>query len=81
MTTFPPTPDEFPVSGSDVRVRFSPGKPRNSETGTMLRVEQVTSDASGRWARTRVWNRDQADYGLNFTARPVLLKVRLGTYR
>ena len=30
---------------------------------------------------TRVWNGDQTDYGLNFTEEPVLLKVRMGTYR
>lgn len=29
----------------------------------------------------RVWNGDQTDYGLNFGPEPVLLRVKLGTYR
>jgi hypothetical protein len=28
----------------------------------------------------RNWNGDQTDYGINLPARPVVLKVRLGTY-
>jgi hypothetical protein len=28
----------------------------------------------------RVWNGDQVDYGLNFTAQPVLLRVHLGSW-
>jgi len=34
----------------------------------------------GRWVFDRVWNGDETDYGLNFTDKPVVLKVRLGTY-
>lgn len=73
--------DEFLVAGSDVRVRFGLDQPRDGETSTMLRVEEGTFAADGRWAMTRVWNGDQTDYGLNFTGRPVLLKVKMGTYR
>ena len=36
--------------------------------------------AGGSWVMSRRWNGDQIDYGLNLT-RPVLLKVRMGTYR
>ncbi|MDB5690982.1 MAG: beta-galactosidase [Alphaproteobacteria bacterium] len=74
-------PDEFLVSGSDARLRFSLDKPGAGENGTMLRVEEGTFDATGRWVMRRVWNGDQTDYGLNFTAEPVLLRVKLGTYR
>lgn len=71
-------PDEFLLSGSDVRVRFALAAPKPGETATMLRVEEGHFDAAGQWVFERVWNGDQTDYGLNFTARPVLLRVRLG---
>jgi beta-galactosidase GanA len=74
-------PDEFLVAGSDVRIRFGLDKPAAGESGTMMRVEEGTFDQSGRWVMTRVWNGDQTDYGLNFTAEPALLKVKLGSYR
>ena len=73
-------PDEFLLSGSDVRVRFGLDKPAAGENGTLLAVEEGTFDSAGTWRMTRVWNGDQTDYGLNLTA-PVLLKVRMGTYR
>jgi len=45
-----------------------------------LSVEEGTFE-DGAWRMRRRWNGDQSDYGLNFTAEPVLLRVRLGTYR
>ena len=74
-------PDEFLVAGSEVRIRFSLDRPASGENGMMLRVEEGTFDAAGHWVMRRVWNGDETDYGLNFTAEPVLLKVKLGTYR
>lgn len=74
-------PDEFLVSGSDVRIRFGLDKPAPGESGGVWRVEEGTFDDRGRWAAARVWNGDQTDYGLNFTAEPVLLKVTLGSIR
>jgi beta-galactosidase GanA len=74
-------PDEFLVSGSDARVRFSLASPAAGENGAMVRVEEGTFDAAGRWVSTRVWNGDQTDYGLNFTGAPVLLKVKMGVWR
>jgi beta-galactosidase GanA len=47
----------------------------------LLRVEEGTFDPAGQWVMSRVWNGDQTDYGLNITAQPRLLKVKLGTYR
>jgi hypothetical protein len=44
-----------------------------------LSVEEGTFVA-GVWQMRRRWNGDQSDYGLNLTT-PVLLRVRLGTYR
>jgi beta-galactosidase GanA len=74
-------PDEFLLAGSDVRVRFGLDKPAAGENAMMLRVEEGTFDGAGRWVMRRVWNGDQLDYGINFTAEPVLLKVKMGTYR
>lgn len=74
-------PDEFLVAGSDVRIRFALAAPSDGETAMMVRVEEGSFDADGRWAMTRVWNGDQTDYGLNLGSEPKLLKVKLGTYR
>ena len=72
-------PDEFLVAGSDVRIRFGLDKPGSGENVQFLDVEEGTLD-NGRWMMKRRWNGDQTDYGLNLT-QPVLLKVRMGTYR
>jgi beta-galactosidase GanA len=74
-------PDEFLLAGSDVRVRFNLDKPGAGENGTMLRVEEGSFAEDGNWVMSRVWNGDQTDYGLNFTGQPVLLKVKMGSYR
>ena len=34
----------------------------------------------GEWHRTRLWNGDQTDYGLNFFDQPQLLRVRVMAY-
>jgi beta-galactosidase GanA len=70
-------PDEFLLAGSDVRIRFALDRPGDSVQ--FLDVEEGTFE-HGRWVMARRWNGDQTDYGLNLT-RPVLLKVRMGTYR
>lgn len=73
-------PDSFLVVGSDVRVRFDLAAPAKGEATQLLSVEEGGFDAAGAWAKTRAWNGDQIDYGLNLT-RPTLLRVTLGTYR
>jgi hypothetical protein len=72
-------PDEFLVAGSDVRMRFAPAA-ANGGNMQWLSVEEGTY-VDGAWQMRRRWNGDQTDYGLNFTGQPVLLRVRLGTYR
>ena len=74
-------PDEFLVAGSDVRVRFALAAPQGGENGMMLRVEEGSFAPDGSWRWTRRWNGDQTDYGLNFPGEPVLLRVKMGTYR
>ncbi len=72
-------PDEFLIAGSDVRIRFALDHAPPGDNVQFLDVEEGTFD-NGRWVMQRRWNGDQTDYGLNLTA-PVLLKVRMGTYR
>lgn len=72
-------PDEFLLAGSDVRIRFSLSTPQAGENVQFIAVEEGAFENS-RWVMKRRWNGDQIDYGLNLT-RPVLLKVRMGTYR
>jgi beta-galactosidase GanA len=72
-------PDEFLLAGSDLRISFALAKPKPGDNVHFLDVEEGTFE-NGRWVMARRWNGDQTDYGLNLTT-PVLLKVRLGTYR
>jgi beta-galactosidase GanA len=72
--------DEFLVIGQYARVRFEP-EPVPGKQGAMLaRVEEGRFDEQGRWLVERTWNGDQVDWGLNLTASPLTLKVRLGRY-
>ena len=69
--------DEFLVAGLFCRVDFhnvTPGKQRQ-----FMKVEEGKYD-SGVFKPLRIWNGDQTDYGLNFTAEPQILRVRLGTF-
>ena len=71
-------PNEFLVAGYDVRVFF-----RADEGGPVHWLIDTVEEGrfeDGAWTMERVWNGDQVDYGLNFTDRPQLLKVRLATY-
>ena len=72
-------PDEFVITGQHARVRIASTKPQGK--GAMFaRVEEGRFDAAGQWVMERNWNGDQTDWGLNFTASPVILKVRMGRY-
>ena len=35
---------------------------------------------NGEWIMERVWNGDQTDWGMNFTARAHVLKVKMASY-
>ena len=73
-------PDEFLLTGFDTRIAFDLAKPAAEESMVYARVEQGHY-ADGKWVFERLWNGDQIDYGLNLTDRPVLLRVKLGSYR
>ena len=74
-------PDEFVITGQHARVRIAPSQPLAQGHGAMFaRVEEGHFDGAGRWVMERNWNGDQTDWGLNLTATPVILKVRMGRY-
>ncbi|MFC4764878.1 GH35 family beta-galactosidase [Dyella koreensis] len=72
-------PDEYLVTGRNVRVNFFPGRERKDIHFLLDRVEEGHYD-HGRWIFRRLWNGDQTDYGLNFTGQPQVLRVKLATY-
>ncbi len=73
--------DEFLVTGRNVRVSFGTGSKQAKANGVLYaRVEEGHYDESGAWVFERLWNGDQTDYGLNFTERVQLLRVKLATY-
>lgn len=72
--------NEFIVIGQQARLRLA-GASSNEGKPTMLaRVEEGSFDASGKWIMERNWNGDQVDYGINLPAKPIVLKIRIGTY-
>jgi hypothetical protein len=44
-----------------------------------LRVEEIAYE-NGAFKFLRIWNGDETDWGLNFGAEPVVLRVSLATY-
>jgi len=69
--------NEFLVAGFFCRVDFQPVA--SDKQRQFMKVEEG-SYKSGIFKPMRIWNGDQTDYGLNFTAEPQILRVRLGTY-
>lgn len=72
--------DEFLVTGFRSRVTFLPSQEIEHKKTMIVRVEEGHF-ANGEWVFERVWNGDQTDWGLNFTSRPHVLKVKLATYQ
>lgn len=73
-------PDEYLVTGFRTRVSFGLTAPKPQESMLYARVEEGRFE-NGKWIFKRVWNGDQTDYGLNFTDREQVLRVKLGSYR
>ena len=71
--------NEFLVVGDHVRLIFS-GAAGSPPNGIVVSVEEGRFD-KGQWVKSRVWNGDQTDYGLNLHAQPQVLKVTMGRYR
>ena len=72
-------PGEYLVVGRHARVTFVRPDTGDGTHGFVARVEEGHYEGS-QWVLDRVWNGDQTDYGLNFTARPQVLRVTLATY-
>jgi beta-galactosidase GanA len=72
-------PDEYLVTGYRARVTFS-GSAELGETKTMIERVEEGHFENGKWVFERVWNGDATDWGLNFTSRPHILKVKMATY-
>jgi len=72
-------PDEFLLTGQQVRVSFAPAAGLKANGLIFASVEEGTY-SNGKWTRTRIWNGDQTDYGLNLTDESRVLRVRLATY-
>jgi len=71
--------DEYLVFAQNARIEFALQDSAAANGVIFDRVEEGHFTA-GEWVMDRVWNGDQTDYGLNFTARPRLLRVTLATY-
>ena len=71
--------NEFLVTGHACRVDFHVRDPGSKSQREFLRVEEGTY-LNGSFRVVRIWNGDQTDWGLNFGAAPVVLRVRLGTF-
>jgi hypothetical protein len=72
-------PDEYLLTGQHVRVTFAPAA-GSKANGLIFDSVEEGAWRDGKWTRTRVWNGDQTDYGLNLTDEPRVLRVRLATY-
>lgn len=72
--------NEFIVVGQHARIKFEGTGTNAGKPSMYARVEEGQFDSQGRWVMERNWNGDQTDYGLNFMARPTVLRVKLGTY-
>jgi hypothetical protein len=59
-------PDDYLLTGQRVRVNFEPAASRKSNGLIFASVEEGEY-RDGKWQRSRVWNGDQTDYGLNLT--------------
>jgi hypothetical protein len=68
------------IAGDKVRQRLARAGGARGEQPPKHIAVYGTWHHRGRVMRRR-WNGDETDYGFNFAEEPVLLKVRLGTYR
>ena len=70
---------EYLVTAHKARVEFKPSAELINKKYMIDRVEEGRYE-NGKWILSRVWNGDQTDWGLNFSDRPVLLKVKMAAY-
>ena len=72
--------NEFLVIGQNIRLAFEGAGANAGKPSMYARVEEGHFDSAGKWVMQRNWNGDQTDWGINLTATPTVMKIRLGTY-
>jgi len=72
--------NQFIIVGQHARVKIGGAGANEGKSSMYARVEEGYFNPAGKWIMQRNWNGDQADYGLNLTAKPIVLKVTMGTY-
>lgn len=71
--------NEYLITAHKARVELKPSAELSGKKYMIERVEEGRYE-NGKWIMERVWNGDQTDWGLNFTARPHLLKIKMASY-
>lgn len=71
--------NEYLVTGHRARVTFGPSDEIRDQKFMIERVEEGHFK-NGKWIFERVWNGDQTDWGLNFSSRIHILKIKMATY-
>ncbi|MDR3719208.1 MAG: DUF5597 domain-containing protein [Bryobacteraceae bacterium] len=69
--------NQFLIAGLHCRVDFKPAGAAKQRQ--FLRVEEGAYE-NGSFRFLRIWNGDETDWGLNFGAEPLVLRVSLATY-
>jgi beta-galactosidase GanA len=69
--------NQFLLAGLHCRVDFRPAD--SDKHRQFLRVEEVAYE-DGVFKFMRIWNGDETDWGLNFGAEPLVLRVSVATY-
>ncbi|WP_416306013.1 DUF5597 domain-containing protein [Neptunicella sp. SCSIO 80796] len=72
--------NEYLLTAYRARVSFSPSDELKDQHFMIERVEEGHFE-NGQWVFERVWNGDQTDWGLNFTSKPHILKIKMATYQ
>lgn len=77
--------NEYLVTAHKARVEFKPSAELADQKYMIERVEEgyfsTVKGNKGEWVMERVWNGDQTDWGMNFSDRPVTLKVKMAAYK
>lgn len=71
--------NEYLVTAYKARVEFKPSAELAGKKYMIDRIEEGHFEKSV-WVLDRVWNGDQTDWGMNFSDRGVMLKVKMAAY-
>ncbi len=71
--------NEYLVTAHKARVEFKSSAELAGKKFMIERIEEGHFN-NGQWVMERVWNGDQTDWGMNFTARAHVLKVKMASY-